>query len=51
VNVECVRIWKVVVVAQFKLLPSICLEGMRKSTNDLSQDRSPDRALNPAPPE
>jgi hypothetical protein len=32
--------------------PSICLEGLRKTTKNLSQDsRPPGRDLNPAPPE
>jgi hypothetical protein len=32
--------------------PSICLEGLRKTTKNLSQDtRSPVRDLNPGPPE
>jgi hypothetical protein len=32
--------------------PGICLEGLRKTTKNLSQDnRSPGRDLNPGPPE
>jgi hypothetical protein len=32
--------------------PGICLEGLRKTTKNLTQDnRSPGRDLNPGPPE
>jgi len=35
VNIEFRRMWKEAVVGYFKVLPSVCLEGMRKTTESL----------------
>jgi hypothetical protein len=35
---ELERMWKEAVVAQLRYYPGNCLEGLRKTTNDLSQD-------------
>jgi hypothetical protein len=51
VNVEVEGIWKENVVACL-YYPGIFLEGLRKTTKNLSQSsRSPDRDINPEPPE
>jgi hypothetical protein len=52
VNSELVRIWKEAVVVKVKVLSRHSLEGVRKTTEILSQDsRFPGRDLNPEPPE
>jgi hypothetical protein len=38
VNDELERIWKEVVVPNLRYYPNICLEGLRKTTQNLSQD-------------
>jgi hypothetical protein len=52
INYEMEWIWKEAIMASFEVLSRICLEGLRKTTKNLSQDsRSPGRDLNPGPPE
>jgi hypothetical protein len=52
VNDELKRMWKEALVTYTKALLGNCLEGLRKVTEDLSQDcRSPGRDLNPGPAE
>jgi hypothetical protein len=52
VNDEQKRMWKEAAMAYFKVLFLLCLEGLRETTKSLSQEsRSPDRDLNPEPPE
>jgi hypothetical protein len=49
-NNELEKIRKEAVVAQFRYYPSICMDALRKTTKDLSQEsRSKNRFLNPGP--
>jgi len=46
-NDEQVRIWKEVVMAYWKHCPNICLDGMKKTLENLSQDsQRPTQYLN-----
>jgi hypothetical protein len=38
-NYELKKVWKVTVVAYSKYYADTCLEGLRKTTNNLTQDR------------
>jgi hypothetical protein len=52
VNDKLERMWKEAVLAQFKALPGICLNGVTKTTETPSDDsRSSDRDLNAGHPE
>jgi hypothetical protein len=52
VSDEWERIWKKVVMACFKVLSNICLEGLKKTVGNLSPDgQHPDWDLKPEPPE
>jgi hypothetical protein len=51
VNDELERMWKEAVVASFKVLCRICLEGLIKTAKNLSQDSRPPAELKLGPPE